>query len=267
MPASAAECPLPAIERFQSHQVKAGETLESIAGQYELLSATITEMNPDISGRNLVVGEEILIPPFNGSIVRASPNETWKEIAARYKIRADVLFEVNGCQKKPTLVFIPQLGKSSPTTENQSATSNTSPPASFGYPLPANLKVGFPYGWQINPTTKEVFFHSGTDLLAKSGTSVTAIAPGTVVFVGEQGSYGNLIIINHSGGLQSRYAHLEGIVVDIGQKVNRGDSIGTVGFTGEPTIKQSHLHFEIRSNSSLGWVTKDPQEYWSKQEE
>ncbi|MEM7717234.1 MAG: M23 family metallopeptidase, partial [Cyanobacteria bacterium P01_A01_bin.68] len=264
LPALAADCPLPAIERFQSHQVNSGESLKSIAAQYDLQPETIVRMNPDISGRNLAVGEEILIPPFNGKIVRVSPNQTWKQLAAIHKIRADVLFEVNGCQKNPTVVFIPQLNKSSRATTNQSSPNVTSTPKSFGYPLQDPLKVGFPYGWQIHPTTKEVFFHSGIDLLASNGTSVQAIAPGAVVFAGEQASYGNLIIINHDGGLQSRYAHLESIKLDVGQKVNQGDLLGTVGSTGEPTIKRSHLHFEIRSSSSLGWVAKDPKEYLSR---
>ena len=87
------------------------------------------------------------------------------------------------------------------------------------------------------------------------------IGEGIVVFAQEQGSYGNLVIVNHSSGMQSRYAHLEHIKVRAGEKVNKGDLVGTVGNTGEPTLKKPHLHFEIRSSSSLGWVAKDPNEY------
>ncbi|MEM7554226.1 MAG: M23 family metallopeptidase [Cyanobacteria bacterium P01_A01_bin.84] len=264
MPALAADCPLPAMERFQSHLVKSGENLKSIAAQYNLQPTTITRMNPNIGSGNLRVGEEILIPPFNGEVVRVSSNQTWKQLAARYKIRADVLFEVNGCQENPTVVFVPKLDKSSLTTTNNTSNNNTSTPESFGYPLSETFQVGFPYGWQVHPTTKEVFFHSGTDLLATNGTFVQAIAPGKVVFAGEKGSYGNLVIINHEGGLQSRYAHLESVQVNLGQTVNQGDLLGAVGSTGEPTIKRSHLHLEIRSSSSLGWVAKDPKEYLSK---
>ena len=52
--------------------------------------------------------------------------------------------------------------------------------------------VGLAYGWQINPATGEVFFHSGVDLLAPVGSDVLAIAPGTVAFANDQGSYGKL---------------------------------------------------------------------------
>ena len=82
-----------------------------------------------------------------------------------------------------------------------------------------------------------------------------------MVLAEEQGSYGNLVIINHSSGMQSRYAHLENIKVSVGEEVNKGDLVGSVGSTGTPTLKKPHLHFEIRSSSSLGWVAKDPSEY------
>lgn len=99
---------------------------------------------------------------------------------------------------------------------------------------------------------------------APLGTSVQAVGGGVVVFAQEQGTYGNLVIINHSKGLQSRYAHLEDIKVSVGEEIVKGDLIGTVGATGIPTIKEPHLHFEIRSSSSLGWVAKDPKEYVGK---
>jgi lysostaphin len=82
-----------------------------------------------------------------------------------------------------------------------------------------------------------------------------------VVFAQPQGTYGQLVIINHSGGLQSRYAHLNEINVSVGQKVNQGDLLGTVGTTGEPTVTQPHLHFEMRSSSDLGWAAEDPKGY------
>lgn len=128
-----------------------------------------------------------------------------------------------------------------------------------GYPLPNNTGISLGYGWNYHPVTKEAVFHGGVDLLAPVGTPVTAIAPGIVVFAKEQGSYGKLVIINHADGLQSRYAQLEGIKVTLGQKVNQGHILGTVGTTGQPTSIQPHLHFEIRVRGFLGWEAKDPQ--------
>ncbi|MGB3640304.1 MAG: M23 family metallopeptidase [Rivularia sp. (in: cyanobacteria)] len=259
-------CPEPALERFVRHQVAPEETLEAIAQSYNVTPATIIRMNPAIRNGKVTVGKEIIIPPYDGIVVKVSSGQTLSQVAAKHQIRADALFEVNGCQENPEIVFVPQLKKSQNLTQASSTEPNVLETISNssklnGYPLPENTAVAFPYGWQINPSNGDVFFHSGIDLSAQPGTSVQAIGEGIVVLAQEQGSYGNLVIVNHVLGMQSRYAHLEDIKVSVGDKVNIGDLIGTVGSTGEPTLKKSHLHFEIRSSSSLGWVAKDPSEY------
>ncbi|ARV62222.1 peptidase [Nostocales cyanobacterium HT-58-2] len=253
-------CQTPALERFLRHKVASGETVESIAQRYNLTPDTIIAMNPALQNSKLTVGKEIQIPPYNGIVVEVPSGQTWRQIAAKYKIRPDVLFDVNGCQKNPRVVFVPEVKRSPnrPITQNP-----TSTPASklVGYPLPELAKVALSYGWQTNPTNGEVFFHSGIDLLAAKGTPVKAIGDGTVAFADKQGTYGNLVIINHSGGLQSRYAHLDTIKVSVGQQMKKGDTVGSVGTTGTPTTNQPHLHFEVRSSSSLGWTAQDPKNY------
>ncbi|RAM50789.1 MAG: peptidase [Hapalosiphonaceae cyanobacterium JJU2] len=257
--AQAAKCPTPALERFVRHKVGRDETLQSIAKLYNLAPDTIITMNPSLKNGRVTTGSNILIPPYNGIVVEVARGQTWRELAQKYKIRADALFELNGCKPPSQIAFIP--------TSNQSSNPASSSPSSTpgvqitGYPLASVAQVGFPYGWQVNPKNGEVFFHSGIDLLTAIGTPVNAIAPGTVVFAGDRGTYGNLVIINHGGGLQSRYAQLESIKVSVGQQVKQGEVLGTVGQTGQPTITQPHLHFEIRSNSSLGWVAQDPKQY------
>ncbi|RCJ30892.1 peptidase [Nostoc minutum NIES-26] len=258
-------CPTPALSRFQRHKVARGETLESIAQRYNLIPATIINMNPGLRNDTVPVGSELQIPPYNGIVVEVPRGQTWRQVAAQFKVRADTLFEVNGCQQDPRIVFVPWVDGSpnravsaSPAPANQEASSRVS---ISGYPLPQATTVALPYGWQINPINGEVFFHSGVDLLAAVGTSVEAIASGTVVFANDQGSYGKLVIVNHSGGLQSRYAQLDSIKVTVGQQINKGDVLGTVGTTGQPTSKQPHLHFEMRASSDLGWVAKDPKGY------
>ena len=266
---SVTDCPTPALERFVRHTVASGETLESIAQQYNLESATLIRMNRSLKNRQVSVGQEILIPPYNGVIVELSPTQNLKQVAAQYKIRADVLFEINGCLKNPSIVFVPQLAKSTnpPITESNIPTSTqeaAAPNKAVGHPLAQTAKVIFPFGWQIHPNTKDVFFHSGVDLSAAIGTNVQAIGSGIVAFAGEQGSYGKLVVINHQGGLQSRYAHLGSINVNVGQSVKTGDLLGKVGSSGTPTVPEPHLHFEVRSNSDLGWVANNPQPYLQK---
>ncbi len=128
-----------------------------------------------------------------------------------------------------------------------------------GYPLPSIAQVGLGYGWHQNPTTGKATFHSGIDLLANPEIPVLSVDTGTVAFAGEQSTYGNLVVVNHPGGRQTRYAHLSGVSVSVGQKVKFGDTLGTVGSTGSPDINKSHLHFEVRYYSPQGWVAQDPE--------
>ena len=97
--------------------------------------------------------------------------------------------------------------------------------------------------------------HTGLDIAASSGTPYAAAASGTVTFAGYKGSYGNLIVITHSNGVQTYYGHSSKIYVSAGQTVSQGQTIGAVGSTGNST--GPHLHFEVRVNG----VAYNPQNY------
>ncbi|OCQ94613.1 peptidase [Oscillatoriales cyanobacterium USR001] len=248
-------CQRPALDRLKSHTVAPGETIESIARQYNLIPATLMGMNPPLRGGLAPVGSAIAVPPYNGIRVEVPAGWTWQKLAEVYKVRADVLFEVNGCLLTPEIVFVPGV--------NWSPGTSPSPGLSplQGYPLPTVTQEGLGYGWQLHPVRGQVFFHSGLDLLAPIGTKVLVVGVGTVAFAGTQGAYGNLVVVNHQAGKQTRYAHLGSIAVKVGQKVQQGDVLGTVGATGKPDLVQPHLHFEVRYNSNLGWVAEEPESY------
>lgn len=97
--------------------------------------------------------------------------------------------------------------------------------------------------------------HTGLDIASPHGTSVVAIAGGTVTFAGYKGSYGNLVIINHGNGIESYYAHCSEIYVSVGQTVSQNSVISAVGSTGNST--GAHLHLEIRQNG----VALNPEQY------
>lgn len=101
-------------------------------------------------------------------------------------------------------------------------------------------------------------YHEGIDIGASYGSPVAASNSGVVVFAGRNGAYGNLIIIDHGGGIQTYYAHLSKIMVSEGQRVEKGSVIGRVGSTGRST--GPHLHFEVRVNGA----TKNPITYLNK---
>ena len=152
-------CPLPALSRVQTHRIAAGETLQSIAAQYDLIPATLMGINPILRQGQAPVGAEILIPPYNGILVEFSGGETWQEVAEKYNLRADVLFEVNGCQPNPRLVFIPGVNWSpidSPTSAGQSVRSGVL----GGFPLPRPSDELLAYGWRLRPTNNCLLYTS-----------------------------------------------------------------------------------------------------------
>ena len=99
------------------------------------------------------------------------------------------------------------------------------------------------YGRRIDPIYKTVKFHHGMDFSANTGTPVYATGNATVIKQGWQSGYGLTILLDHGFGYQTVYAHLNKINVRNGQKVKRGEIIGTVGSTGKST--GPHLHYEV----------------------
>ena len=102
------------------------------------------------------------------------------------------------------------------------------------------------FGYRHDPFTGAGAMHSGLDFKGPVGTPILAAAEGKVTSAGGQSGYGNCIEITHANGLVTRYAHLSGFNVALGQQVKRGVQIGRMGSTGRST--GSHLHFEVRLN-------------------
>ena len=104
------------------------------------------------------------------------------------------------------------------------------------------------YGWRTHPISGKRSFHDGIDISNKEGTSILAYANGTVTKTAWTDSYGNYIVIDHGGGLETYYIHLSGFDVSVGDSVSGGQLIGRMGKTGSAT--GSHLQFEVRVNGS-----------------
>ena len=114
---------------------------------------------------------------------------------------------------------------------------------------PANGWLTSTMGIRQDPVTGGADFHAGLDIAAETGQPVYATAEGVVKDAGYQNAYGNLIVIEHGFGLESRYGHLSAMSVAKGDPVKRGDIIGRVGATGRAT--GSHLHYEVLANGRL----------------
>ncbi|MBC7986206.1 MAG: M23 family metallopeptidase, partial [Sphingomonadaceae bacterium] len=102
------------------------------------------------------------------------------------------------------------------------------------------------FGYRSDPFNGDRAMHSGLDISGSHGQGILATAGGRIVKAGWANGYGNMIEIDHGAGMITRYAHLSGVDVRVGQRVARGQRIGRMGSTGRST--STHLHYEIRIN-------------------
>ncbi len=115
--------------------------------------------------------------------------------------------------------------------------------------LARNVHLLSGYGMRIHPVHKIRKMHHGLDFTAPKGTAIQATGKGKVIKVEKsRKGYGNSVLIDHGYGFTTLYAHMESVDVRVGQKVIKGEKIGTVGSTGTSTAP--HLHYEIRINNT-----------------
>ena len=126
----------------------------------------------------------------------------------------------------------------------------------FLWPLTNYNTLSSLYGSRIHPITGKPNNHTGIDIPAPRGTPILAAKSGVVTTSIKKGSYGNYVVVSHSDGTSTLYAHMNKRAVSEGQTVKQGQKLGEVGTTG--SSNGNHLHFEIRVNG----VRKDPVNYF-----
>lgn len=151
----------------------------------------------------------------------------------------------------PTLTFGEMTGISAARTASPPAPATAAaipaidtPAATSQLAWPVQGRISSEFGPRVHPVTGAHRDHHGLDIAASTGTPIAAASGGTVTFAGQQRGYGNIVIIDHGNGTETRYAHQDTIAVSKGQTVTAGQRIGTVGSTGLST--GPHLHFEVR---------------------
>jgi murein DD-endopeptidase MepM/ murein hydrolase activator NlpD len=125
-------------------------------------------------------------------------------------------------------------------TESGSSSTGSGQPSAAGliWPCDGAVVSGFGMRWGR--------MHEGLDIGCSYGTPNRAAAAGTVIYAGWLGGYGNLVVVDHGGGLSTAYAHASSILVGVGQSVSQGETVSLVGSTGNSS--GPHLHFEVRVN-------------------
>lgn len=235
-----------APDRISVYVVRQGDTLSEIAGMFGVSVNTIVWANDLGSSRIVRQGQTLIILPVSGVEKTIQKGDTLKSIAAKYKADAEEIAEFNGLDPAAALavgttIIIPggeiavPVPAKKPSTSPYLGGSGASLAGYYGNPLPGGVLTQALHGW------------NGIDLAAPRGTSVRAMADGTVIIArnsGWNGGYGNYVVITHGNGTQTLYSHLLRASVAAGDTVVQGQVIGTVGNTGHST--GPHLHFEVR---------------------
>lgn len=156
-----------------------------------------------------------------------------KEDLERYEEEIDKLEEAES-RKMAEIIRLRQLQETKPKGSG-----------AMKWPVPGYGRISSPYGWRTHPILGVKKFHRGIDIPAPTGVPAVAAQNGQVIFSGWMNGYGNVIVLDHGGGVSTLYAHLSQRSVDVGKEVQKGDAIGEVGSTGRST--GPHLHFEVRT--------------------
>lgn len=237
-----------------------GDTLYALSRRHNIPVRSLIAANSLRAPYALAVGQKLALPNAKTHTVRKG--ETGYSISRRYGVTASALMQVNSIKPPYRLAVGQQLrlpggADNAPTTQTASSTRSVpqrSKPASgrtVAMPTPPP-RSGSGFVWPVSGKLASRFgpregglHNDGINILAKEGTPVKAAEAGVVVYASNAlEGYGNLLLLKHSGGWITAYAHNERLLVRPGQKIQKGQVVARVGSTGGVTTSQ--LHFEIR---------------------
>ena len=236
--------PLDLAETFawQTYKVKKGDSVSKIAAAFSVSMDAVIASNGISNARSLREGQVLRIPNMDGIPYAVRNGDTLSKISKDMGVPLEAILDANDIQDDKinagTSLFIP--GARMKREDLKMALGEL-----FIYPLKGS-RLSSPFGWRDDPFTGVRTYHAAIDLSAPLGTSIKAAMDGKISALGYNGTYGNYIIISHSGGLQTMYAHMNTTAVKKGDQVNQGALIGTVGSTGYST--GPHLHFAVFKN-------------------
>ncbi len=251
-----------------TYVVKSGDTLSSIAAQFDISVNTIRWAN-DLTSKTskIAIGDELTILPVTGVEYSVKKGDTLSGIASKFDVSQSDILEYNDIEadavKVGTNLIVPnaepiapkpapvkKVVTKAPVVKTTVKTNSVAEPVEKEKSAPEendtkNSSITF-----VNPIpgailTQGIHDGNGVDFGAPVGTNVRATASGTVLIAknsGYNGGYGSMVVINHENGAQTLYAHLSVVSVSVGDKVEQGQSIGKSGNTGRST--GPHLHYK-----------------------
>jgi LysM repeat protein len=239
-------------DQISLYVVRDGDSLSGIAKMFNVSVNTIIWTN-DIKNNKVKPGTQLVILPISGVKHTVKSGDTLESIARIYKADINEVKSYNDIKSNSDLsigdtIIIPdgEITTTHSLTPNKAGSKGTSK-------IIKTYSNGPVYdGYYIRPIiggikTQGIHGYNGVDLASSFGSDILASAEGDVIVAkssGWNGGYGSYIVIKHSNGTQTLYAHLSGVKVSVGDHVLQGQVIGNMGSTGKST--GTHLHFEVR---------------------
>lgn len=250
----------------ETYVVQPGDTIGTIAERFGVSVTTILWENNLTERSYIRPGDKLTILPGTGISYKVKRGDTIAKVAKLYNVSVDDIILYNDLIDETAVsigqtLFIPG-GKKLAAPVAAPTVSSTVRSYVGSVPSSATPTSDTTLQWPTTARRITQYFswrHTGVDIADRSSPPIFAAESGTVVRAersGYNGGYGRMIIINHEGGLQTLYGHLNQLFVSVGDTVTRGQTIGIMGNTGRST--GPHLHFEVRSGGKrlnpLGYV-------------
>ena len=257
------------------YTVKNGDSISGIADRFGVSVNTILWANDLTVKSTIKPGMSLVILPVSGVEHTVAKGETLSTIASKFHASAQEIATFNGLNADATVVVGSKLvipggevsanaSSGTKTTTTTKTTTSKSGTKTTTTKTSSSVKTGSDLGSASgsngifeNPVpgallTQGIHGNNGVDLGAPSGTPIHAAAAGTVIVSkadgGWNGGYGSYVVVSHSNGMQTLYAHMVKNIASVGETVSQGEVIGYVGETGEAT--GNHLHFEVRNGKN-----------------
>lgn len=255
-------------------EIKPGDNLWNLAKANGITLKDLETLNPEIDPERIFPGDKLVVKPFKpildvvveleNTVVETIPFKvTQEKDNTMYKNQKKTIQEgidgekevtysivlTNGYQTSLEIINENVLKEPINAVVKVGTKTTVSRGGRVNYGVVQGKRVSSSFGSRIHPITGRRTFHDGVDIAANHGTAVYAYSGGRVVEARYNGGYGYNIVIDHGNGLKTRYAHLSKMSVKVGQKVDTGQRIGSVGSTGTST--GPHLHFEVIRNGKL----------------
>jgi murein DD-endopeptidase MepM/ murein hydrolase activator NlpD len=242
---------------YMSHKVVIGDTLKSIARDYDISVGMIKRLNK-LTSSKLKLGQELIIPQ-NGLEELAEyslnkvityilkPEDSLDEIAKRFNTTVEVLKRVNDISSSDIREIEALRIPISIVKSQYKAKNLTKDEILNNLIAPTVIRVSSNFGYREHPIKKKRIIHKGVDLAVVTGTKIKAIYKGTVLYSGWIKGYGKTVTIDHGNGIVSLYAHNSKLLVSKEEKVKSGQVITLSGNTGRTT--GPHLHFGLYINN------------------